>query len=282
MARRTSAAATAESTPPDSPQTARPSPTWARMAATEVSTMQSGVQAGAQSQASYRKFSQHALTVGSVRHLRVKLHAEQAAVGMLEGRGRRVGGHGGHGGPGRGTHHRVAMAHPDLLGRGKLGGDHPPRSRHGELHAAVLRQAAAIHLAPEFVGQELRPVADAEHRHSQRQDLGIQPGRAGGMHRLGSTAENQPCRPATPQPRGADVVRNDLAVDVGFAHPSGDELGVLGTEVDDQHAAAPGGRAACGGHRPMPTPCRCCRAFPSLAIDGATITSAFWSSLSVA
>ena len=34
MARWTSAAATEESTPPDSPQTARASPTWARMAST--------------------------------------------------------------------------------------------------------------------------------------------------------------------------------------------------------------------------------------------------------
>ena len=52
MARRTREAATAESTPPDSPQTARPSPTCARILATEFSTMQSGVQVGAQLHAS--------------------------------------------------------------------------------------------------------------------------------------------------------------------------------------------------------------------------------------
>ena len=44
MARCTSAAATAESTPPDSPQIARPSPTWARTAATVSSMIDDVVQ----------------------------------------------------------------------------------------------------------------------------------------------------------------------------------------------------------------------------------------------
>ena len=44
MALCTSAAATAESTPPDSPQITRPSPTWARIASTAVSTKFSIVQ----------------------------------------------------------------------------------------------------------------------------------------------------------------------------------------------------------------------------------------------
>ena len=46
MARCTSAAATAESTPPDSPQMARPPPICSRIAATWSSTMFSMVQDG--------------------------------------------------------------------------------------------------------------------------------------------------------------------------------------------------------------------------------------------
>ena len=46
MARWTSAAATAESTPPDRPQIARPSPTWARIAATVSSMIDEVVQPG--------------------------------------------------------------------------------------------------------------------------------------------------------------------------------------------------------------------------------------------
>ena len=48
----TRAAATAESTPPDSPQMARPSPTWDRMASTEVSMIDDMVHVGRQPQAS--------------------------------------------------------------------------------------------------------------------------------------------------------------------------------------------------------------------------------------
>ena len=52
MARCTSAAATAESTPPESPQMARPSPTWARMASIDVSMIELIVHVGRQPQAS--------------------------------------------------------------------------------------------------------------------------------------------------------------------------------------------------------------------------------------
>ena len=38
----------------------------------------------------------------------------------------------------------------------------------------------------------------------------------------------------------------DLAVDVGLAHPAGDELGVLRAEVDDQDAVVMLGHWACG------------------------------------
>ena len=57
MALCTRAAATAESTPPDSPQMARPPPTWARMAATWVSMIDVIVHPGARPQASYKKCS---------------------------------------------------------------------------------------------------------------------------------------------------------------------------------------------------------------------------------
>ena len=52
MARWTRAAATAESTPPDSPQMARPSPTWARMAVMDDSMIELMVQLGRHPQAS--------------------------------------------------------------------------------------------------------------------------------------------------------------------------------------------------------------------------------------
>src|SRR5665648_91035 len=56
-ARCTRAAATAESTPPDSPQITRASPTWARIAATPSATTLPAVQVGARPAPRYRKFS---------------------------------------------------------------------------------------------------------------------------------------------------------------------------------------------------------------------------------
>ena len=52
MALCTSAAATAESTPPDRPQMTRASPTWARTAATPLSMTEVMVQSGAHPQTS--------------------------------------------------------------------------------------------------------------------------------------------------------------------------------------------------------------------------------------
>ena len=57
MARCTSAAATAESTPPESPQMARPSPTCRRMASIAVSTIEDVVQSCRAPHASTRKRS---------------------------------------------------------------------------------------------------------------------------------------------------------------------------------------------------------------------------------
>ena len=82
---------------------------------------------------------------------------------------------------------------------------------------------------------------------------------------------------------GGGGVGDDLGVDVGLAHPAGDQLGVLGAEVDDQDraVAGPTGVGTPRAQWPMPTPCERCRSLPSVWRAGATITSAFWNSLTV-
>ena len=71
-------------------------------------------------------------------------------------------------------------------------------------------------------------------------------------------------------------------------HPAGDELRVLGTEVDDQDGVDGGighvGARRSAGRRaqwPMPTPWAFWRFLPSVCSAGATMTSAFWNSLTV-
>ena len=78
---------------------------------------------------------------------------------------------------------------------------------------------------------------------------------------------------------------HDLGVDVRLAHPAGDQAGVLGSEVDDEDGVGHRRlRRRARAHRaqwPMPTPWDRWKNFPSVCRDGATMTSAFWNSLTV-
>ena len=75
--------------------------------------------------------------------------------------------------------------------------------------------------------------------------------------------------------------RHDLGVDVRLAHAASDQLRVLRSEVDDEDGVVLRTQACRRGSRPMPTPCARWSALPSVCSDGATMTSAFWNSLSV-
>ena len=76
--------------------------------------------------------------------------------------------------------------------------------------------------------------------------------------------------------------RDDLAVDVRLAHAARDQLRVLRPEVDDEDEV---GRIAHGTRTisvgAMPMPCARWSDLPSVFSAGATITSAFWNSLTV-
>ena len=89
IARWTSAAATAESTPPDSPQIARPSPTCSRIAATVSSMIEAIVQPGAMPATSCRKRRSTSWPCGECADLGVVLHAGEPALPVLERRDRR-------------------------------------------------------------------------------------------------------------------------------------------------------------------------------------------------
>ena len=86
MARWTRAAATAESTPPDSPQIARPSPTWARTASTVSSMIDAVVQSAGDARDLVQEALEHLLAVRRVADLGVVLHAREPPVGVLERR----------------------------------------------------------------------------------------------------------------------------------------------------------------------------------------------------
>ena len=78
-------------------------------------------------------------------------------------------------------------------------------------------------------------------------------------------------------------MRDELRVDPRLAHPAGDQLRVLPAAVEHEHRAVLGRRLRPGErqnlrHYPIPMRWACCSDLPSVLIDGASITSAFWKS----
>ncbi len=73
------------------------------------------------------------------------------------------------------------------------------------------------------------------------EDLRIALGCAGFVHAGGSARENDSLGLQLTNPLSGDVVANDLAVDILFANSAGDELRVLGSEVEDQDSFLGGG-----------------------------------------
>ena len=136
---------------------------------------------------------------------------------------------------------RVAVRHPHRLLRGEVAQQQPLRSRHhGHFRAAELGQPGALDHAAQSLRHRLEAVADAENR-----DAGVEQRRVDRRRTLGVDGRRAARQDHRGRLSGDDLrdrhrVRDDLAVDVGLAHPARDQLRVLRAEVDHQH------RGACG------------------------------------
>jgi len=100
--------------------------------------------------------------------------------------------------------------------------------------AAVFTPGATSHLAPKLLHQKLHPVTDAEDGNAKMEDAPVHFGRLRGVHAGRAAAENDSLGPEGEDFPHGDGVGNDLGIDVGFADPPGDDLGVLGAEIEDQ------------------------------------------------
>ena len=177
----------------------------------------------------------HMLAVLGVHDFRVELHAVELAFCRLE---RSDGGVGG-GGRGRDTVRRhgdgVEMRHPDVLLGGGARQQGAAVALDGEGGAAVLAPIGAADRAAILLGDQLRAVADAENRNVEVVHGRIDGDSSVGVHGIGAAAEDDAGGRLRRDLGGGGAGRDDLAVDVGFSYPTGDQLGVLGAEVDDQH-----------------------------------------------
>ncbi|CAB4834767.1 unannotated protein [freshwater metagenome] len=219
------------------------------------------------------------LAVRGVHHLGMELHAVDGARSVLERGHRRLGGSRRDRKPGRGIDDRVEVAHPHLL----LVGHPAPEQRSGRPHrqrrAAVLAATRAVDATAKLLGDELCAVANAEDRHAEVVHRAVDRWSTLGVHRLGAAREDDRRGLLGHDLVDGDRVRHDLAVDVGLAHSTSDELRVLRAEVDDEHGVNALRHQWADIQWPMPTPWERCSDLPSVCNAGATMTSAFWKSL---
>ena len=186
---------------------------------------------------------QHALAVRRVRHLGVELHPGQPLGEILERGHRRTRLLAVTVKPAGAARDAVAVAHPDGLPRGQAAEQRAAVAGELQLGPAELALAGVGHRAAEGLRHRLEAVADAEHRHAGLEERRVDLGRARLVH-AGRTARQHDRRRVAGEHLGhRHRVRHDLGVDAGLPHPAGDQLGVLGTEVDDQDRTVSHGRA---------------------------------------
>ncbi len=166
--------------------------------------------------------------------LGVELHPCHASGGVLERGDRCARGRREHLETVGCTFHAVAVGHPHVQ-RIRKATEQDTRLADVQGSPAVFAPPGSSDRAPETLGHDLESVADAEHRKPELQDLGIEIGGAGRVDARRSPAQDDGRRGPLGYFGCRDGVRDDLGVHARLAHPAGDELGVLGAEVDDQH-----------------------------------------------
>ncbi len=95
------------------------------------------------------------------------------------------------------------------------------------------RRADGSTLPPEGMHQQLHPVADPEHRQAGLEHIAGQRRRALGIDRGRSARKDEALGIQCQHFFSRRVPREEFAVDVRLAHPPGDQLGVLGTKIED-------------------------------------------------
>ncbi len=95
------------------------------------------------------------------------------------------------------------------------------------------RSAGMGNLSAEGMGEQLHPVAQAQDGQAGFEHIRQQGRRTFGIDRGRSAGEDEAFGMERQHFFGGGVPGEEFAVDVRLAHPAGDQLGVLGTEVED-------------------------------------------------
>ena len=232
------AAQTAESTPPDNPQTTRcvgPDPA--------VDLGQGSLDERLHGPGSripadpVQEVAQDQRAVGRVRDLGMKLEPVDRQLVMPHRRDRAGRGRGQGQKTGPGVVELIAMAHPDGRFLRDVAKERLGRIQHMTLGAAELACRRRVDLAPQHLAGQLHPVADPQDRQPQLEDRRIALRRPGFVNTRRPARENQGERVQLANPLGRDVMADDPRKRMTLANPASNELHILSTEIKDQYGS---------------------------------------------
>src|ERR1035437_2503005 len=104
----------------------------------------------------------------------------------------------------------------------------------------VLAMIGFLHAAAEMLGHELHAVANAQDGKTQIPDSGIRTRRVRGVNARRSPGKDQSGSVLALNLFERRAKRKDFTIDLGLAHPAGDELRVLAAKVENNdHDAKP-------------------------------------------
>jgi hypothetical protein len=122
------------------------------------------------------------------------------------------------------------MAHPDLALVVKSVRKSIADSGLKQHGTSVFPVAAPAHYSTVFLGQQLGSVANAQYRKAQAEGIQVEIRRVGIVHRARTAAQDNAFNIFAGF--GEMVVRMNLTIHMKFAYPAGDELCVLGAEIE--------------------------------------------------
>ena len=98
----------------------------------------------------------------------------------------------------------------------------------------VLALAGARAMRAQMLRDHVQSVADSQHRASDAQNLGRDVRRVGLIEARGTARKNDSARAHRADLCDREIVRMNLAIDLGLAHAASDELRVLAAEIQNE------------------------------------------------
>ena len=170
----------------------------------------------------------------SVLDFRMPLHAVQFAGLVLHGGDRCAFGVGEHFEAFRRGLDGHAMAHPRALLCGRAV-EQTLRLVDGGFRFAVFAQGGLVDIRAQRVCHGLEAVADAEHWNARVEQLLVDARSARFEHGSGATGQDDGLRILGQHLIDRHGMRHELRINIGLTHATCDQLGVLGSEIDNEH-----------------------------------------------